>query len=209
MALPDRDATRGWIGKAVVDRDGAEIGVCTVLFADDATGLPEWMCADLDEVSVHVPLVDAVEVGGQVRVAVSRVDVVNAPSVGDKRRLSEAEEAALYRHYGIDYSRATSESLLPASEAERSASDPASGPVAVTSEGAPAAAAADDVVSSPPPESDLVVAYREAAAYLARVKEILAATGRTGEWQRLITDLRQREKRLRALREELDALDLR
>ena len=102
MALPERDATRTWIGKAVVDRDGAEIGVCTALLADEATGQPEWMCADLGHASAHVPLVDAVEVGGQLRVAVSRVDVVNAPSVGDTHRLSEDEEAALYRHYEID-----------------------------------------------------------------------------------------------------------
>ena len=199
MALPERDATRGWIGRTVVDRDGAEIGVCSVLFADEATGLPEWMCADLDEGSVHVPLVDAVEVGGHVRVAVRRVDVVSAPSVGDKRRLSEAEEAALYRHYGIDYSRTASESLLPTSEAERPASDLPSGPVAVTSEEAPAAAASDDVVPSPPPESDLVVAQPDKTApTLGDRRRLAVALGAlTGLAALLTTVLRKRRLRAR------------
>jgi hypothetical protein len=45
MTLPDRDAARDWLGRTVVDRDGAEIGVCAALLADEATGLPEWMYA--------------------------------------------------------------------------------------------------------------------------------------------------------------------
>jgi hypothetical protein len=37
---------------------------------------------------------------------------------------------------------------------------------------------------------------------------ILERTGRAAEWQSFIADLRQRNKSLRALREELDALGL-
>jgi uncharacterized Zn finger protein len=50
--------------------------------------------------------------------------------------------------------------------------------------------------------------YQEAAKYLARVKALLEANGRTEEWTALIADLRDQHKRLRALREELDALGL-
>jgi hypothetical protein len=51
-------------------------------------------------------------------------------------------------------------------------------------------------------------AYREAATYLARVKNVLEANDRAEEWSRLIAELRQQFKNLRALREELDALGL-
>ena len=118
MTLPDRDAARDWIGRTVVDRDGAEIGVCAALLADEATGLPEWMYADRDEVTVVVPLLDATGTGDQVQVTVTRADADGAPRFGPARELSQEQEAELYRHYGIEYSTSTSDSLLPAAEAE-------------------------------------------------------------------------------------------
>jgi hypothetical protein len=118
MTLPDRDAARDWIGRTVVDRDGAEIGVCAALLADEATGLPEWMYADRDEVTVVVPLLDATGTGDRVQVTVTRADADGAPRFGPARELSQEQEAELYRHYGIEYSTSTSDSLLPAAEAE-------------------------------------------------------------------------------------------
>src|SRR5918998_5589014 len=117
MTLPDREAARDWVGGTVVDRDGAEIGVCAALLADEATGRPEWMYADRDEATVVVPLVDATGGGDRVQVAVTRDQAESAPRFGPSRKLSQDQEATLYRHYGIDFSTATSDSLLPA-EAE-------------------------------------------------------------------------------------------
>src|SRR3712207_5632744 len=105
MTLPDREAARDWIGATVVDRDGAEIGVCAALLADEATGRPEWMYADRDEATVVVPLVDATGSGDRVQVAVTRDQAGSAPRFGPSRELSQDQEAELYRHYGIDYSR--------------------------------------------------------------------------------------------------------
>lgn len=51
--------------------------------------------------------------------------------------------------------------------------------------------------------------YRVAAGCLARAKEALERHGRTDDWHALITDLRTTHKTLPALRDELDALDLR
>jgi uncharacterized Zn finger protein len=51
-------------------------------------------------------------------------------------------------------------------------------------------------------------AYQTAATYLVRVMRLLEGDGRAAEWQSFIADLRQRNKSLRALREELDALGL-
>ena len=113
MGLPDRDSASTWGGKLLVDRDGTEIGTCTQIFLDDATGLPEWAQADLSGGPGVVPLLDAAESGDRVRVAVRRTEVVDAPQVDDPFHISEDEEERLYRHYGITFSREDSESLLP------------------------------------------------------------------------------------------------
>jgi hypothetical protein len=133
MGLPERDAARNWVGRTVVDREGTPLGPCTAVLADEATGHPEWMYVEVDEASAVVPVVDAAETGDQVRVTVSRAQVVGAPAVGDTSRLSEAEEGQLYRHYGIEYSRETSETLLPAGEAGAPAAESSSGADAATS----------------------------------------------------------------------------
>src|SRR3712207_9565905 len=104
MTLPDRDAARDWIGRTVVDRDGADIGVCAALLADEATGLPEWMYVERDGVTVVVPLLDGTESDGRVQVTVTRADAEGAPRFGPARELSRDQEADLYRHYGIEYS---------------------------------------------------------------------------------------------------------
>ncbi|HZB51412.1 MAG TPA: hypothetical protein VE547_20160 [Mycobacteriales bacterium] len=113
MDFPDRDAALAWVGRTLIDRDGAKIGACTAVFSDDATGLTEWVCSELDGAAVFIPAVGAAESGDQVRVTVSRTEVSAAPSVGGDRRISEDEEAVLYRHYGIPHSRDASPTLLP------------------------------------------------------------------------------------------------
>ena len=50
--------------------------------------------------------------------------------------------------------------------------------------------------------------YKVAAEHLARVKETLERHDRIDEWNALIAEVRTTNKTLRALREELDALDL-
>ncbi len=113
MGLPDRDSASTWGGKLLVDRDGTEIGTCTQIFLDDATGLPEWAEADLSGGPGVVPLMDAAESGERVRVAVRVAEVADAPRVDDPLHISQDEEERLYRHYGITFSREDSESLLP------------------------------------------------------------------------------------------------
>jgi hypothetical protein len=130
MGLPDRDVAAQWVGRTVVDRDGTEIGACAAVFADEATGLPEWMAVEVGGTPAIVPLLDASEHGTRVRVTVRRSEVESAPETTDTGRLSEAQEAALYSHYGIEYSREASESLLPAGESASSAAGGSSGTAA-------------------------------------------------------------------------------
>ncbi len=114
MGLPSPEQARTWGGKVVVDREGAAIGTVTQIFTDDATGLPEWATIRLGEATVFLPLLDAVESDGTVRVRVRRDDVAKAPMVGPGDRITEEEEARLYRWYGIEYAPDRSPSGLPA-----------------------------------------------------------------------------------------------
>lgn len=168
MTLPDRDAARDWIGRTVVDRDGAEIGVCAALLADEATGLPEWMYAERDEVTVVVPLLDATGSGDRVHVAVTAAGADGAPRFGPARELSRDQEAELYRHYGIEYSTATSDSLLPAAEPEPTGAEPGAaaptGAEATVSEATVSESAVPEPTGAAPTVSEATAAVGRRAA---------------------------------------------
>ncbi|HEY6748932.1 MAG TPA: hypothetical protein VI357_24845 [Mycobacteriales bacterium] len=117
MNLPERNVALAWVGRTVVDRDGAEIGACTAVFADDATELAEWVCSEFDGSTVFIPAVGAAETDGMVKVVISRDDVAGAPPVGGPEHISGDEEVALYRHYGIPHSRDASPTVLPTEDA--------------------------------------------------------------------------------------------
>src|SRR4051794_22971277 len=72
MTLPNPEKVKSWGGKLLVDRIGQPIGTVTQVYTDDATGLPEWATTRLGEATVLLPLKDAVEADGQIRVAVHR-----------------------------------------------------------------------------------------------------------------------------------------
>jgi len=114
VTLPERDVAKGWQGRLVLDQDGERLGECTGIFADAASGATEWL-----EVAVEghrrclLPALNALEVGGQVRVAFRRAAVLSAPHVGDDTELSKRDDIVLYRHYGVHYSASASPSLLP------------------------------------------------------------------------------------------------
>ena len=115
MTLPDRDVVVSWVGLQVVDEAGGAVGSCTAIYADDATGLPEWLLVQAvgDAGLRFLPLVDAQEDAGCVRVAFSADRISGAPRVGSQGHLTEPEEAELYRHYGVPFSADPSATLLP------------------------------------------------------------------------------------------------
>jgi hypothetical protein len=57
-----------------------------------------------------VPLAEAREVGDELQVPHQRLQVKQAPSIEPDGQLSAAEEAELYRHYGLDYDTVTLDS---------------------------------------------------------------------------------------------------
>ncbi len=106
-------------GRPVYDNDGAVVGKVGEIYLDTATRLPEWIGIDADisegVLRVVVPVVGARVVDGDIRVAYTTALVL--ASAADDMEITEAAEARLYAHYGIEYSRADSPTGLPAPDA--------------------------------------------------------------------------------------------
>lgn len=127
MELPERDVATSWLGLPVEDVAGGRVGTCTAVYADDATDRPEWALVQsaFDASLRMVPLVDAHEEGGSLRLSFAADLIDTAPRMGNPDHLTQGEEAELYQHYGVPFSAGPSDSLLPSA-----AGDQAGAPVA-------------------------------------------------------------------------------
>ena len=108
--MPDIDTVRTWENRTLIDRDGSRIGSIDAIYLDDQTGQPEWALVNtglFGTKSSFVPLAQATEAGGDVRVPYDKQLVKDAPRIDPDQHLSEAEERQLWRHYGLDYDRTT------------------------------------------------------------------------------------------------------
>jgi hypothetical protein len=116
MALPDVDVVLGWRDRDVLDRDGQKVGKLRDLFLDSQTDRPEWAGVStgfLGRKLALVPLAEATDAEGAVRVAFTEQQIKDAPTMDPDMELSQSEEEGLYRHYGLDYSRTESATGLP------------------------------------------------------------------------------------------------
>ena len=107
MALPDLETVLGWRGRDVVDRDGQKVGKVRDLFLDSESDRPEWAGVStgfLGRKIALVPLADAAEAEGAIRVPFTEQQIKEAPTAEPDVELSQSEEAGLYRHYGLEYS---------------------------------------------------------------------------------------------------------
>jgi uncharacterized protein (TIGR02271 family) len=94
------------MGAQIVGSDRERIGKVAQVFLDDETSSPQWVTVQTGLFGTResfVPLAGAdLASDGEVRVPYSKDQVKDAPAVDvDGGHLSEAEEAALYRHYGL------------------------------------------------------------------------------------------------------------
>jgi PRC-barrel domain len=90
----------------MVDRDGNRLGEITDIYLDRETDRPEWAVVRTGLFGLRssfVPLAETSEVDDQIQVPHARALVKDAPNIEADGQLSEAEEAELYRHYGLDY----------------------------------------------------------------------------------------------------------
>jgi hypothetical protein len=119
MATPSIETARGWLGRVMVDRDSNRIGEVVDIYLDHETDRPEWAVVRTGLFglrSTFVPLAEAREVGDELQVPHQRLQVKEAPNIEPDGQLSEAEEAELYRHYGLDYDTVTLDGGAPAGQ---------------------------------------------------------------------------------------------
>jgi hypothetical protein len=120
MATPSIETARGWRGRVMVDRDSDKIGEVVDIYLDNETDRPEWAVVKTGLFglrSTFVPLAEAKEVGDELQVPHQRLQVKQAPNIEPDGQLSAAEEAELYRHYGLDYDTVTLDSGASAGQA--------------------------------------------------------------------------------------------
>ncbi|MBV9940884.1 MAG: PRC and DUF2382 domain-containing protein [Solirubrobacterales bacterium] len=95
-----------WKDRDIVGSDGEKIGRIKEIYEDRQNGKPEWALVSsglLGMRSQFVPLAGAEPNGEDVRVNTTKDHVAAAPSVEADGDLSEAEERALFEHYGVPY----------------------------------------------------------------------------------------------------------
>jgi len=103
-------------GDDLYDQSGDKIGKVEEIYLDAETGAPEWALVNtglFGTKSTFVPLRDATEEGGSLRVPYEKAQVKDAPKIDPDGELSQQQEAELYQHYGLEYSESRSDSGLP------------------------------------------------------------------------------------------------
>jgi uncharacterized protein (TIGR02271 family) len=117
MRTPRIDTVQGWQGRTMVDPAGRKIGTIADIYLDEDTGQPEWATVVTGLFGTRqsfVPLDGAQAQADNVRVPYDKDRIRSAPGIQPEGHLSQDEEAALYRHYGLDYTESFSDTGLPA-----------------------------------------------------------------------------------------------
>ena len=105
-----------WHGRTVVATDGDKLGKVEEIYFDQETDRPEWALVNTGMFagkSSFMPLEGATSDGEQVMAPYSKDQVKDAPKIDPDGKLSQREEAELYRHYGVAYGESRSASGLP------------------------------------------------------------------------------------------------
>ncbi|MBV9092415.1 MAG: PRC and DUF2382 domain-containing protein [Streptosporangiaceae bacterium] len=90
------------IGATAIDADGEKVGKVGQVYLDEATGQPEWVTVSTGLFGTResfAPLYNAQPGGGELRLAVTKQQIKDAPNVGGDDRLTDSDVDALYRHY--------------------------------------------------------------------------------------------------------------
>ncbi len=110
------DEARQMSGATMMDTSGSKVGKVADIYIDKDTQQPEWALVSTGMFGSRqnfVPLAEASGAGGELTVPYTKDQILDAPSAEPDGELSQEEEAALYRHYGLGYSESRSDSGLP------------------------------------------------------------------------------------------------
>lgn len=103
-------------GRTVIGADGEKIGTVEDVYLDSGSNRPEWVAIKTGwfgrNISL-VPIAEAKEAGGDLQVPFDKDRVSSAPHQDPGQDLSEMDEQALYRHYGLGYEGTSGEVSPP------------------------------------------------------------------------------------------------
>jgi uncharacterized protein (TIGR02271 family) len=119
-------ATEEWYDRTIVDRNGEKIGKIADIYYDNDTRTPEWALVHTGMFGTRrtvVPLTSVSRSGGDLMVPFDKALVKDAPNVGTDEDLSEADETTLAEYYGLQYSKARSDTGLPKGSGQSRQSD--------------------------------------------------------------------------------------
>jgi uncharacterized protein (TIGR02271 family) len=114
--MPTTEDIKTWRGHEARSNDGDKLGKIEDIYLDQETGKPEWLAVKTGMFGGRVsfvPLAQASLDGDVVTVPYDKAKIQDAPHAEADGELSQQEEGQLYRHYGLDYGEAHSDSGLP------------------------------------------------------------------------------------------------
>ena len=98
---------RDWREHDVIDPDGKKIGQLEAVYVDTTTDEPAFGSIRIGMVGrrrlTFVPLDRAVVLPGQLRVAYTKSQVRDAPTIDTDGELPASGEPGLFKHYGLEY----------------------------------------------------------------------------------------------------------
>ena len=172
MPALDPETRERWRDLVVVDRDSATVGTIQTFYLDQVSGLPTWALVHtgwLGDRRSFVPLANAVEADGEIRLPYTKAQIREAPEAASGDELTADDELALAGHYGLHdlYGAVPERAGAPVTEATPEPRPPVPGPP--DREGSPVPEAMAPVVHTPrrpePPaglgEAGLVVTRSE------------------------------------------------
>ena len=92
-----------YVGRTAVDLEGTKIGKIGQVYLDDRTGEPMWVTVStglFGSRQSFAPIGGSQFDGENVRLAVSKDTIKDAPNVDDDEHISGSEQDALYEYYG-------------------------------------------------------------------------------------------------------------
>ena len=108
--MTELENIRDWRGQDVVDPENEKIGKLEDVYFDVDDGSPTFAAVKtglFGRKLAFVPLQSASAGRDHVRVAYKKADVKDGPTIEPGAELSEHDEAALFGHYGLQYTPAS------------------------------------------------------------------------------------------------------